>query len=58
MLRVEYVADAESEAEFSAMFRSIVTCAPLLLAAVALLAGRQYYFSVAPSTEYTRQTSV
>lgn len=58
MLRVEYIADAESEAVFSAMFRTIVVCAPLLLAAVAVLIGRKYYVSAAPSTEDTVRTSV
>ena len=58
MLRVEYIADAESDALLSAMSRTIVTTAPLLLAAVAVLISRKYYFSAAASTENTAQTSV
>jgi hypothetical protein len=57
MLRVEYIADAGSQAVFSAMSGTMVMSAPLLLAAVAVIIGRKYYGSAASSTEDTARTS-
>lgn len=58
MLRVEYVTDAVSGGGLSAMTRAIATCAPLLLAAVAVLIGRKYYASDVASTKDTARTNV
>jgi small-conductance mechanosensitive channel len=56
MLRIEYIADSANEAVLAAMFRTIVTCTPLLLAAVATLIGREYYVLAAPASERSAST--
>jgi hypothetical protein len=54
-LRNEYVAFGDIPNVFDLMFRSIVLYTPLLMAAIAVVVGRQYYLgSVLPSGDSMR----